>query len=323
MSLKGIDISNWQKGIDLNQVPFDFVIIKATQGTSYVNPDCDRAYQQAKKLGRKLGVYHYFGGSDPASEAQYFVNNIKGYIGEAVLFLDWEQIENKRFKQGPAAALPFLDEVYRLTGVKPLIYMSKGVCREFDWSSVAARNYGLWMAQYSNNTPTGYKSAPWTDKSGIGAFKFFAIHQYTSKGKLSGYNGNLDLNIFYGDRAAWDAYAKGKDTGKGISPVAPPPAKNKTYTVKKGDTLSGIASRFGTDYRLLAAKNGISNPDKIYPGQVITIKGGSRHQHYTVKRGDTLSKIASEHGTNYHHLAQLNGISNPNKIYAGQVIRIR
>ena len=81
MSMNGIDVSGWQKGIDLSKVPADFVIIKATQGTSYVNSDCDRAYQQAKAAGRLLGVYHYFSGGDPAKEAEHFVNNIKGYIG--------------------------------------------------------------------------------------------------------------------------------------------------------------------------------------------------------------------------------------------------
>ena len=58
MSMNGIDISNWQAGIDVSKVPSDFVICKATQGTSYVSPDCDRAYQQAKKAGKCLGVYH-------------------------------------------------------------------------------------------------------------------------------------------------------------------------------------------------------------------------------------------------------------------------
>lgn len=48
MALNGIDISGWQKGIDMTKVPGDFVIIKATQGTKYVNDDCDRAYRQAK-----------------------------------------------------------------------------------------------------------------------------------------------------------------------------------------------------------------------------------------------------------------------------------
>ena len=55
MSMNGIDISNWQKGIDLTKVPCDFVIIKATQGTDYVNPDYDRAYQQAKMQEKERG----------------------------------------------------------------------------------------------------------------------------------------------------------------------------------------------------------------------------------------------------------------------------
>ena len=85
MSMNGIDVSGWQKGINLKEVPADFVIVKATQGTTYVNPDCVRAYQQAKGAGRLLGVYHYFSGGDPAAEAEFFVKNVKGYVGEAIL----------------------------------------------------------------------------------------------------------------------------------------------------------------------------------------------------------------------------------------------
>ena len=48
-------------------------------------------------------------------------------------------------------------------------------------------------------------------------------------------------------------------------------SSSKTYTVKKGDTLSGIATKFGTTYQEIARKNGIANPNKIYPGQVLKI----------------------------------------------------
>lgn len=51
MALNGIDISNWQSGINLAVVPCDFVVIKATEGTGYVNPDYERAYRQAKTAG--------------------------------------------------------------------------------------------------------------------------------------------------------------------------------------------------------------------------------------------------------------------------------
>ena len=208
MSMKGIDISHWQDGIDLSGVPCDFVIIKATQGTAYVDKCCDKFYQKAKKLGKKLGVYHYFGGGDPVKEADHFIKNIKGYIGEAILILDWEGEQNSKFRQGAAVAKPFLDRVYEVTGVKPLIYMSKSVCREYNWSSVVAANYGLWMAQYANEKPTGYQDDPWTDAKGMGAFKSYAIHQYSSKGRIGNYNGNLDLDIAYMNASAWDLYAK-------------------------------------------------------------------------------------------------------------------
>ena len=56
--MNGIDISNWQNGINLAAVPFDFVICKATEGTHYVSPDCDRQIQQAIGLGKLVGVYH-------------------------------------------------------------------------------------------------------------------------------------------------------------------------------------------------------------------------------------------------------------------------
>ena len=52
MSMNGIDISHWQNGIDLNAVPCEFVIMKATQGTSFVDSCCDKFYQVAKKAGK-------------------------------------------------------------------------------------------------------------------------------------------------------------------------------------------------------------------------------------------------------------------------------
>ena len=51
---------------------------------------CIRDSQQGLKLGKKLGVYHFAGKNGASQEAEYFVNNIKGYIGKALLALDWE-----------------------------------------------------------------------------------------------------------------------------------------------------------------------------------------------------------------------------------------
>lgn len=98
-----------------------------------------------------------------------------------------------------------------------------------------------------------------------------------------------------------------------------------TYTVRAGDTLSSIASKFGTSYQALANLNGISNPNLIYAGQVLRVNGSASagSVYYTVRAGDNLSAIASRYGTSYQSIASLNGLSNPNLIYAGQTLRIK
>lgn len=107
------------------------------------------------------------------------------------------------------------------------------------------------------------------------------------------------------------------------------------YTVKSGDTLSDIASKFHTTVKDLQAWNNIANPDRIYVGQVLKISAqeakpstGSSNSGgiavtYTVVSGDTLSGISAKFGTTVSALQALNGISNPDVIYAGQVLTIR
>lgn len=331
MSMNGIDISSWQTGIDLSVVPCDFVIIKATGGTGYVNPDCDRAFQQGLAAGKKLGVYHFaresgYKGS-AQDEADFFVDNIQGYIKKALLALDWEG----EVSLGPSWAKQWLDRVYERTGVRPLIYMSNSIVNGYDWSSVVSADYGLWNAgYYAYGTPMGYNpSAPLI--GGTGKWSGAAIYQYTSEGRLSGWNGNLDLNVFYGDAAAWDAYAGGSGDSQvpthSPAPQPTPSPSGGSYTVKSGDTLSGIAADYGTTVSALVQLNGIANPDLIYVGQVINLPGGTSGggtsaTTYTVQSGDTLSGIAAKFGTTYQKIAADNGIANPNLIYAGQVLMI-
>ena len=92
-----------------------------------------------------------------------------------------------------------------------------------------------------------------------------------------------------------------------------------THVVKNGETLSGIASKYGTTYQNLANLNGLSNPNYIYVGQQLKVSGtASASRSYTVRSGDNLSSIASKLSTTYQALAQKNGLSNPNLIYPGQ-----
>ena len=326
MSMNGIDVSSWQAGIDLGKVPADFVIVKTTQGDWYVSPNADQQYQSAKRAGRLLGIYHYIDGrGGAAGEADFFIKNCKNYLHEALIAVDWEAEGNGQW--GNEA---YLEEVVRLiklkTGVTPLIYSMQS--RYSQVKAVADRqNAGLWIAQYGSMDPTGYQSHPWNEGSYA-----CAIRQYSSNGRLPGYGGALDLNIAYMDRNAWKRYAN--PSGKAPAPApapkpkpaAPKPAPAKTVTVKAGDTLSGIAAAHGTSWQELQRINGIPDANKIYPGQVLRLPGGSKpapaKRTYVVKSGDTLSGIAARFGTSWQALAQKNGIANANLIYPGQVLRI-
>jgi LysM repeat protein len=98
-----------------------------------------------------------------------------------------------------------------------------------------------------------------------------------------------------------------------------PSTTTSTHIVRSGETLSGIASKYGTTYQTLASLNGLSNPNYIYVGQQLKGSGAaSTSRVYIVISGDNLSTIAQKLGTTYSSLAQKNGIANPNLIYPGQ-----
>lgn len=225
--MNGIDISAWQgdAGIDLSKIAYDFCIVKATEGTDYKNryftSHCDKVLSR-KKL---LGAYHYANGGDPQKEADYFLAYVKKYICKAILVLDWEAKSNPKFgKNDLEWCLKWCNYVYQKTGIKPLIYIQKSAM-----DAVKKAGYGLWVAQYPDYVETGYQDHPWNE----GTYNCL-IRQYTSVGKLSGYDGNLDLNKAYISATSWN-----KQAGK---------VKTASTTAKKSvNTLARevLAGRWG------------------------------------------------------------------------------
>ncbi|MBW3092801.1 hypothetical protein KIH79_07635 [Bifidobacterium sp. 82T10] len=204
MALNGIDIASYQTGIDLAKVPCDFAIVKATEGVSYVNPAWGAQIGGAARAGKLLGAYHYASGGNAIAEADYFLTTFNPYKGKAIPVLDWESGGNKAWGNG-AWVRQWVNRVHERTGIWPLVYVQSSAISQIP--ADVRKTCGLWVVQYANYTPTGYQSTPWNE----GAYSC-AMRQYTSSGKLDGWNGSLDLNKFYGDRAAWQAYATGGKT---------------------------------------------------------------------------------------------------------------
>lgn len=107
------------------------------------------------------------------------------------------------------------------------------------------------------------------------------------------------------------------------------PAGETVYTVKAGDTLSGIAAKYRTTYQKLASYNGIANPNLIHVGQKIKIPvGGSgapaAPKTYTVKKWDSLWAIAASQlgsGARWPEIQKLNGLTSTT-IHPGQILKI-
>lgn len=219
--MNGIDISNWQKGIDLSKVPCDFVICKATGGSGYVSPDFKRQVEQSLSLGKLTGVYHFaldgFKGTTPEAEAKHFLNTIKPYLGKVILVLDWEA---DAVNLGAEWAKKWLDYIYAETGIRAFIYMSKGVASSDSWADIA-KIHPLWMAQYADYNPQiGYNSDPWGAKTCGKWGSNISIRQYTSNGFLDGWNNRLDLNLAYFDKDLWHKMC-GKTEDKPSTPSEP------------------------------------------------------------------------------------------------------
>jgi len=103
-----------------------------------------------------------------------------------------------------------------------------------------------------------------------------------------------------------------------------PETGNQTHIVQYGENLSIIAAKYGTTWQELARINALSNPDMIYQGQSLNVTGGqpvATSGYCVVEYGDTLSSIAAQFGTTVERLVSANGISNPDYIYTGQVLK--
>lgn len=226
--LNVIDISSWQSGMNLATMysankDLDSVIVKTTGGVSYVQQTADPWIQWLISNGKPWGFYHYldddYRNSTGKAEAQFFVKNCKNYFKHGIPFADYEHPATYK---GTAYLKDFLDEVYRLTGVKCGVYCSLSIVQSQDFSKICEAGYPLWLAQYASMNPTGFQEYPW-QRGSYAPYKSLMMHQYTSSGYLNGWKSRLDLNKFFGTLDDWNKYVQGDEA----EPVELKPADPK------------------------------------------------------------------------------------------------
>lgn len=213
----GIDISNNNAGLVLEHVyKIGFVICKATEGTSFIDKYAQSFVSDARKLGRKIGLYHFARPDKHNSikamqeEADLFVRQVKALncLGEAILCLDWEvePLNNTDLIHA------FCQRVEDITGVRVVLYTSESVVMEWKrigiWDSEGLSKYPLWVAKWPTGKPmepaTNIDAVPGTVNSTIP----WVIWQYAASGVISGYKGQIDLDYTHLSADDWTRLAK-------------------------------------------------------------------------------------------------------------------
>ncbi|MGM9804264.1 MAG: glycoside hydrolase family 25 protein [Muribaculaceae bacterium] len=189
----GIDISKHNGKINFAKLAADslsFVFIKATEGNDYVDPTFERNYMQAKEVGLKVGAYHFFRMSkDGTVQAYNFLKTVKGKEIDLPLVIDVEEWGNDLLinRDDAVNRLCTMVQCIKSHNYKVMIYTNKDGYKKY----IAERlsNELLWICTFQQ--PQDVTKYNWT------------ILQYSHWGEVDGINGEVDLDVFNGDRNAW------------------------------------------------------------------------------------------------------------------------
>lgn len=191
------DISSNQAGINLSVLrgEVDALVVKATEGKGYVNPYCDKWVQEWIGYNKPWGFYHFARNNDPIDEAKYFYNNCSNYFYKGIPILDWEMSQTVEWVN------KFVGWLKEQTKINSWIY---GNPWRFNQGGVDP-DCMRWIAEYPAITSPTFEQAkqlsPSETDGVVGAW------QFCSDGKLKAFNGNIDLDLFYGDIEGWNKYA--------------------------------------------------------------------------------------------------------------------
>ncbi|HIW83224.1 MAG TPA: LysM peptidoglycan-binding domain-containing protein [Candidatus Dorea gallistercoris] len=325
MSIHGIDVSEHQGRIDWSKVKaagIQFAMLRAGFGKNMPDEEFQRNAKGCGSTGIPFGVYWFsyaYTVEMACQEAEWCVSAIREHKVQYPVCFDFEydsvryaEQNGVRVTRSLASQLTeaFCGRVEEL-GYFAMFYSNRDYLERM-FSDELRKKYALWYAQYS--------SLP--SVTGMGMW------QYRDNGRIDGIRGNVDMDIAYEDFARVISKA-GLNNLKKIesTPESATPEPNDVIrcVVQRGDTLSEIAKRQNVTAERLVSYNHLSDPNRIFPGEVLYIPHGentSAIRYYTVKPGDTLSGIAGRYKTTVKKLQQLNNIESPDKIYPGQILQL-
>jgi lysozyme len=183
----GCDVSHWQGAPDFAAVRAsgrEFVVLKATEGATHVDPEHAASRSRAHAAGLVVGLYHYAGAGSVAAEADRFCATVGELADGEFACLDWE------VPGDPVGwCADWLAAVRERLGCRPVVYLNRSLRDGHDWTPVVAAGSGLWLACYDGST----------DPVPSGDWPALAMKQYSRTGSVPGIGGDVDLDVFYGD----------------------------------------------------------------------------------------------------------------------------
>lgn len=296
----GIDISKHNGNINLEPYRGQFVIIRAGYGNFTKDEKFARNVIECKRLGIPFGVYLYsyaLNANEAKAEAEALLKvlePIKNEIKVGVWF-DMEDADGYKKKHGFKFTHENISAIcYAFAKTIEDAGYYSGIYTSSSWLQYIkpeCDRFDKWVASWGTNDGTLQNNTS----------KFGTIHQYTSK--------PIDKNIMYADISRYDMNKKNTSTKNPLDAFTNGELADKVIAGEFGagdERKNALGARYEEVQAIVNKKLGIKNP--VY---------------YTVKSGDTLSKIANKYGTTYQKIAQMNGIGNPNRIHVGQRLRVK
>jgi len=313
MSKFGIDVSHYQSDIDFDKVKnqVDFIILKlGNSGDNkkfWLDDKFETYYNECKRLNIPVGVYVY--------SYTNSVENARLAGQEAVKYL-----------QGKSLNLPVYidmeDKEIKVEGKDKLTELVIAFNTEIEkggfWAGVYANRD--WFDNYLNKDEIKRRYTTWIATYCAGTNKYegeYDMWQNSSDGHIDGINGRVDTNYMYRDLIAEIGNTKEIEHKKSVDEIAREVISGQWGN---GEDRKRRLEEAGYNYK--DVQNKVNEILNYKPKTTVSQKPVKKERIYTVKRGDTLSSIAKKYNTTYQEIARKNGISNPNKIFPGQKLKI-